>query len=165
MKLLPLTGSRFGRLTVLSRAGSDRHGHPLWRCKCDCGKIVKRGGANLRGGRATGCGHHRRGIAHNLRHGQSRHAGPPTPEYAAWAHMKARCLNPGHPAWKNYGGRGIRVCDQWAGPHGFDQFLSDVGYRPDGLTLDRIDNDGNYEPGNVRWATRSEQRQNQRKLA
>lgn len=77
-----------------------------------------------------------------------------------WCDMKQRCLNERHAQFKNYGGRGIRICDAWL--ESFDAFLRDVGVKPNGLTLDRIDNDGNYEPGNVRWATRAEQRSNQR---
>lgn len=77
--------------------------------------------------------------------------------------MKQRCTNPKSQCYKNYGGRGIRVCERWSGPGRIDNFIDDMGFRPKGLTLDRIDNDGNYEPGNCRWATRSIQSYNQRK--
>lgn len=83
-----------------------------------------------------------------------------TPTYQAWRNMRQRCLNPNHPHWASYGGRGIAVCDRWSS---FERFLADMGARPEGLTLDRIDNDGNYEPGNCRWATKAAQQQNTRR--
>lgn len=83
-----------------------------------------------------------------------------TPTYSTWRSMKKRCLNPGHRSWPHYGGRGITICDAWL--ESFDAFLADMGERPDGTTLDRINPDGNYEPGNCRWATVLEQRHNRR---
>jgi hypothetical protein len=83
-----------------------------------------------------------------------------TGEYNAWAAAKARCANPNHPSFPYYGGRGIRMCQRWS--ESFEAFMADMGDRPDGLELDRIDNDGDYEPGNCRWATRSQQNSNRR---
>lgn len=99
-----------------------------------------------------------------LTHGHRRTNRHRTPTYNSWRGMIERCTRESHPFFEHYGGRGITVCGQWRGKGGFARFLADVGERPEGRTLDRIDVDGNYEPGNVRWATGSEQRWNRRDM-
>ena len=95
----------------------------------------------------------------NYKHGHKSKHGKESPTYRSWQNMKTRCLNSNHPQFKDWGGRGIKVCERWMD---FANFLEDMGEKPEGLTLDRINNDGNYEPGNCRWATRKQQVQNQR---
>jgi hypothetical protein len=151
-----LLGRRFGRLTVIELAGSIR-GLACWRCVCECGNTcyVART-SHLTGGYTISCGCFQK--THSITHGMSR-----SDEYQIWASMKDRCFGPSSGAYKYYGARGITVCADWCGQDGFQRFLSDVGRRPSKQhSLDRIDVNGNYEPGNVRWATTKEQSRNKR---
>ena len=156
-----LVGERFGLLLVVEAAGFAK-GRALWRCTCDCGTTdVVSTGNQLQQGKKKSCGCASTAMtaAAKRTHGQA--GGVKTGAYQRWNGMKARCGNPRHPAWHNYGGRGIGVCDRWR--DSFEAFYADVGDPPGpGLSLDRIDNDGNYEPGNVRWATKSQQIKNSR---
>lgn len=169
-----LTGRVFSRLTVLRRAGSAKHGTSVWECRCVCGASVKVRSDVLRAGTTRSCGclqleglrvrirelHSRSAHVHK-KHGAAPRSGSSS-EYQSWLHLKQRCGNHKHRAYKYYGGRGITVCDRWK--NSFEAFLADMGPKPSlRHSIDRINNDGNYEPGNCRWATKVEQRQNQRK--
>ena len=146
-----ITGQRFGRLVVLEpRERGEKKTSQHWFCQCDCGKTTITRGTDLRLGRTRSCGCLR------LR---TTHGGYSTRAWLSWHMMRQRCQIPSNPDYPNYGGRGITVCDRW---DKFENFFADMGERPEGLTLDRINNDGNYEPTNCRWATLSEQRLNQR---
>lgn len=161
------TGQRYGRLTAVARVGRARNGDALWRCRCDCGGRTDVPASNLRTGHTRSCGCIARetasalGSEHgaaNTRHGHTR-GGRNTPEYTAYINAKARCRNPRTKGFENWGGRGI----EFRYPS-FEAFLLDLGPKPSPeLSLDRIDNDGHYEPGNCRWATRSVQNSNQRR--
>jgi hypothetical protein len=157
---LDIRGQRFGRLVAVETTRKGKRGDLAWRCLCDCGGETVVVASRLKRGETRSCTCLQK--THNLKHGHARDTAKKTPEYTAWTHMKDRCSSPGHPQFKDWGGRGIRVCARWA--DSFATFLADVGPRPSpDLSLDRIDNDGNYEPGNVRWATRSQQQSNQRR--
>jgi hypothetical protein len=142
-------GLRFGRLVAVRYVHNERAG-ALWQCRCDCGQMTIALVSNLRHGRTKSCGC-RQGI---------RHGGWGSPEYWCWHAMLQRCNNPRNPGYKNYGDRGIKVCKRW---HRFEHFYSDMGDRPAGLSIDRIDNDGDYKPSNCRWATQAQQHSNKRR--
>lgn len=153
MAVKEMTGEVFGRLAVVGRSGSDKSGNAKWRCVCECGEVKDVLGQSLRNGSTVSCGCFNREIVSSHKtHGASH-----TSEYKAWYGMLQRCTNPNHEKWHRYGGRGISVCDRWKD---YQNFLNDMGTRPPGMTIDRENNDGNYEPSNCRWATQKTQGNN-----
>lgn len=153
-----LTGCRFGKLAVISFDGmipSKTRRHSVWKCQCDCGKKTSIKSSSLINGHTSSCGCLQ--IEKATRHSLSK-----TPEYKAWVNMKNRCYDKGNRKYSDYGGRGIVVCETWK--ESFLAFLADVGPRPSkNHSIDRFPNmNGNYEPGNVRWATDYEQNRNRR---
>lgn len=153
---------RFGRLLVINHAREDCASGAAWVCICSCGRIKTFSQCNLKSGNSLSCGCIRKEqlAARSTRHGYAR-PGKKLLEYHIWCSMIQRCHNPNDKGYKNYGGRGIYVCDRWR--HSFPNFLADVGQKPKGKSIDRVNNDGPYAPDNFRWATPKEQAMNSRR--
>jgi hypothetical protein len=147
-----MIGRKFHRLTVIAESHVEGRRGKFWLCKCDCGSMVTAYGGHLRAGSTKGCGCAKAGV--NRTHGMSR-----TPEHRAWESARARCSNPHNQRFAHYGARGIKMHPAWEAS--FEAFFAGVGPRPSGAhSLDRIDNNLGYEPGNCRWATAEEQNNN-----
>lgn len=157
-RLINRIGQRYGKLVVLEKSKKKAIRCAFWKCRCDCGKEIILPSESLATGNTKSCGcglkaWRRSGICN------SKHRMYKTPEYSVWDAMKQRCRNKNHPCYHRYGGRGISVCKRW---DDFENFLYDMGKRPHPkLSIERRDNDGNYEPSNCYWANQSEQIYNQ----
>ena len=152
MKKLDISGLRFGRLVAILPAP----GKSKWSCICDCGKTKITSLSGLKSGKCKSCGclHSEGLIMRNIKHGYA-----DTPTYRTWQSMRKRCRIKSNPQYADYGGRGIDHCDEWLD---FGVFLKDMGVRPNGMTLERKDNEKGYDQKNCKWATQSEQQRNKR---
>ena len=155
-KCINLTGERFGKLTAISIDHKGNGSRTYWKCKCDCGGTRIVSNDHLRNGDVTDCGCYRKHISHWQKHNMSN-----SRLYTIWSLMKQRCHNKKRVEYKDYGGRGIKVCDEWLNSTTFIDWALNNGYS-DELTLDRIDNNGNYCPSNCRWVDKKTQMRNRR---
>lgn len=156
-----IAGMKFGRLLAVRPTDKRMARKVVWECICDCGKTVFVSGAMMRRGNTRSCGCLHADLRPEImRRTMRTHGATYSRTWNSWMAAKSRCFCKTDPAYGNYGGRGITMCDRWR--HSFETFLADMGERPVGRTLDRKNNDGNYEPGNCRWATAFEQTHNRR---
>ena len=156
MSYKDIMGQRFGKLVAIGQEGRCKYRCIIWLCLCDCGNLTSVVSFKLRNGNTQSCGclQKERSREVNISHGKSY-----SRIYSIWGSMLTRCNNSRHESYFHYGGRGIKVCERWKV---FKNFLADMGEPPDGLTLDRKDVNGNYEPGNCRWVTWEVQNNNKR---
>jgi len=155
VRIIDISGKRFGRLVAISKSEKLNNSGASWNCLCDCGKYSVVNSLKLRSGKIVSCGCKRaEGKSHYI-HGMANKS----KTYSSWKNMRFRCMNERSAQWKWYGGRGIKVCSRW---DDFELFLLDMGDRPKGSTIDRINPDGDYEPKNCRWASASQQAETNR---
>lgn len=156
---LELKGQRFYMLTAIQRVGTDKEHNALWECTCDCGNVTIVPAAKLKNGHTKSCGCYHKNYIGNL---SRKHSETHTRLYTIWANLKRRCLNPNDTRYKSYAGRGIGICNEWRNSYeSFARWAKNNGYT-DNLSLDRINNNGNYEPSNCRWTTNIVQCNNKR---
>lgn len=161
MRMVDITGQKFGRLTAIMPTEKRQNGKVVWLCECECGNETLVTSNRLRSGNTSSCGC----LYAETRKGMLKHGGTGTRLYRIWKAMHNRCNNKNTKDYEYYGGRGIVICNEWNGEHGFENFLrwaKQTGYN-DNLTIDRINPNGNYYPENCEWITQAEQNRNTRK--
>lgn len=154
-RFIDMSGLKCGALTVINRSGSNKRGEIIWLCKCVCGSKREFRGPLLRNGTATNCGCMGRVKG---KHGHAKKDSE-TETYQSWLHMRQRCNNQNNDSYEQYGGRGITICSSW---DSFEKFLSDMGERPNGTTLERVDNEKGYSRSNCQWSDKKSQQRNRR---